>query len=104
MPQGGRYSVSHFAKIRLQSSAHLSPANFSFYLTGVAGFCSGATPGFHQNDRGFAHARSAAPRLFHVERLMFEINAMAKASGAGGMQMDWNGSSVSRAAAWPKLR
>ena len=23
MPQGGRYSVSHFAKIRLQSSAHL---------------------------------------------------------------------------------
>jgi len=28
MPQGGRYSVSHFAKIRLQSSAHFESGKF----------------------------------------------------------------------------
>jgi hypothetical protein len=44
MPQGGRYSVSHVAKIRLQSSAHFESGKF-FILPSQASpsFCSGAT-------------------------------------------------------------
>ena len=44
MPHGGRYSVSHFAKIRLQSSAHFESGKF-FILPSQASpsFCSGAT-------------------------------------------------------------
>jgi hypothetical protein len=44
MPQGGRYSVSRFAKIRLQSSAHFESGKF-FILPSAASpsFCSGAT-------------------------------------------------------------
>jgi hypothetical protein len=44
MPQGGHYSVSRFAKIRLQSSAHFESGKF-FILPSAASpsFCSGAT-------------------------------------------------------------
>ncbi len=42
MPQGGHYSVSHFAKIRLQSSAHFESGKF-FILPSGPSFCSGAT-------------------------------------------------------------
>ena len=44
MPTGGRYSVSHFAKIRLESSAHFESGKF-FILPSAASpsFCSGAT-------------------------------------------------------------
>ena len=44
MPEGGHYSVSHFAKIRLQSSAHFESGKF-FILPSAASpsFCSGAT-------------------------------------------------------------
>src|SRR5437588_5462987 len=44
MHKGGRYSVSHFAKIRLQSSAHFESGKF-FILPSAASpsFCSGAT-------------------------------------------------------------
>src|SRR2546430_16199579 len=35
MPTGGRYSVSHFAKIRLQSSAHFESGKF-FILPSAA--------------------------------------------------------------------
>src|SRR5438128_11049603 len=42
MPQGGRYSVSHFAKIRLQSSAHFESGKF-FVIPAGPSFCSGAT-------------------------------------------------------------
>jgi hypothetical protein len=44
MPHGGRYSVSHFAKIRLKSSAHFEAGKF-FFLPAAASpsFCSGAT-------------------------------------------------------------
>ena len=44
MPTGGRYSASHFAKIRLQSSAHFESGKF-FILPSAASpsFCSGAT-------------------------------------------------------------
>ena len=44
MPQGGHYSVSHFAKIRLQSSAHFESGKF-FILPSAPypSFCSGAT-------------------------------------------------------------
>ncbi len=44
MPKGGRYSVSRFAKIRLQSSAHFESGKF-FILPSSASpsFCSGAT-------------------------------------------------------------
>jgi hypothetical protein len=44
MPRGGNYSVSHFAKIRLQSSAHFESGKF-FILPSAASpsFCSGAT-------------------------------------------------------------
>jgi hypothetical protein len=44
MPQGGRYSVSRIAKIRLQSSAHFESGKF-FILPSAASpsFCSGAT-------------------------------------------------------------
>jgi hypothetical protein len=42
MPQGGHYSVSHFAKIRLQSSAHFESGKF-FVVPAGPSFCSGAT-------------------------------------------------------------
>jgi hypothetical protein len=44
MPTGGKYSVSHFAKIRLQSAAHFESGKF-FILPSAASpsFCSGAT-------------------------------------------------------------
>ncbi|HEX4707038.1 MAG TPA: hypothetical protein VH229_04845 [Candidatus Udaeobacter sp.] len=42
MPQGGRYSVSRFAKIRLQSSAHFESGKF-FIVPAGPSFCSGAT-------------------------------------------------------------
>jgi hypothetical protein len=44
MPRGGRYSTSHFAKIRLQSAAHFESGKF-FLLPSAASpsFCSGAT-------------------------------------------------------------
>ncbi len=42
MPQGGRYSVSHFAKIRLESSAHFESGKFFIVPSGPS-FCSGAT-------------------------------------------------------------
>src|SRR6266576_1320903 len=44
MPQGGRYSLSRFAKIRLQSAAHFESGKF-FILPSAASpsFCSGAT-------------------------------------------------------------
>ncbi|MEP7016334.1 MAG: hypothetical protein ABI925_12905, partial [Verrucomicrobiota bacterium] len=44
MPHGGRYSVSHIAKIRLQSSAHFESGKFFFVPSSPApSFCSGAT-------------------------------------------------------------
>jgi hypothetical protein len=44
MPKGGKYSVSHFAKIKLQSAAHFESGKF-FILPSAASpsFCSGAT-------------------------------------------------------------
>jgi hypothetical protein len=42
MPSGGHYSVSHFAKIRLQSSAHFESGKF-FIIPAGPSFCSGAT-------------------------------------------------------------
>ena len=42
MPTGGHYSVSHFAKIRLQSSAHFESGKF-FIIPSGPSFCSGAT-------------------------------------------------------------
>jgi hypothetical protein len=42
MPQGGHYSVSHFAKICLQSSAHFESGKF-FVVPSGPSFCSGAT-------------------------------------------------------------
>jgi hypothetical protein len=42
MPSGGSYSVSHFAKIRLQSSAHFESGKF-FIIPAGPSFCSGAT-------------------------------------------------------------
>ena len=42
MPKGGRYSVSRFAKIRLQSSAHFESGKF-FIIPSGPSFCSGAT-------------------------------------------------------------
>jgi hypothetical protein len=42
MPQGGSYSVSRIAKIRLQSSAHFESGKF-FVLPSGPSFCSGAT-------------------------------------------------------------
>jgi hypothetical protein len=42
MPKGGSYSVSHFAKIRLQSSAHFESGKF-FIIPAGPSFCSGAT-------------------------------------------------------------
>jgi hypothetical protein len=44
MPSGGRYSVSHFAKIKLQSAAHFESGKF-FVIPKAPypSFCSGAT-------------------------------------------------------------
>jgi hypothetical protein len=42
MPSGGHYSVSHFAKIRLQSAAHFESGKF-FIIPAGPSFCSGAT-------------------------------------------------------------
>src|SRR5262249_14562789 len=44
MPTGGKYSVSHFAKIKLQSSAHFESGKFFVIPTKpYVSFCSGAT-------------------------------------------------------------
>jgi len=44
MPSGGKYSVSHFAKIRLQSAAHFESGKFFVIPTKpYVSFCSGAT-------------------------------------------------------------
>ena len=44
MPQGGRYSVSRFASIRLQSAAHFESGKFFILPTApFPSFCSGAT-------------------------------------------------------------
>ncbi|HME87636.1 MAG TPA: hypothetical protein VKE30_00325, partial [Chthoniobacterales bacterium] len=44
MPSGGNYSVSHFAKIKLQSSAHFESGKFFVAPTKpYVSFCSGAT-------------------------------------------------------------
>ena len=44
MPSGGRYSVSHFAKIKLQSAAHFESGKFFVIPTApYPSFCSGAT-------------------------------------------------------------
>src|SRR5438034_510507 len=43
MPRGGRYSTSHVAKIRLQSSAHFESGKFFFLPAKGPSFCSGAT-------------------------------------------------------------
>src|SRR6266581_2382480 len=44
MPLGGRYSTSHFATIRLQSSAHFESGKFFILPTApFPSFCSGAT-------------------------------------------------------------
>jgi hypothetical protein len=44
MPTGGRYSVSHFATIQLQSSAHFESGKFFLLPTAASpSFCSGAT-------------------------------------------------------------
>jgi hypothetical protein len=44
MPSGGKYSVSHYAKIRLQSAAHFETGKlFSIPQAPFPSFCSGAT-------------------------------------------------------------
>lgn len=44
MPSGGKYSVSHFAKIKLQSAAHFESGKFFTVPTApYPSFCSGAT-------------------------------------------------------------
>ena len=44
MPAGGNYSVSHFAKIKLQSAAHFESGKFFVVPTApYPSFCSGAT-------------------------------------------------------------
>src|SRR5947207_733916 len=44
MPSGGRYSVSHFATIKLQSAAHFESGKFFIIPTApFPSFCSGAT-------------------------------------------------------------
>ena len=44
MPSGGKYSVSHFAKIKLQTAAHFESGNFFVIPTKpYVSFCSGAT-------------------------------------------------------------
>ncbi|MDQ2824585.1 MAG: hypothetical protein M3R29_03970 [Verrucomicrobiota bacterium] len=44
MPSGGRYSVSHYAKIKLQSSAHFESGKlFKLPKAPFPSFCSGAT-------------------------------------------------------------
>jgi hypothetical protein len=44
MPSGGKYSVSHFAKIKLQSAAHVESGKFFIIPTApYPSFCSGAT-------------------------------------------------------------
>jgi len=44
MPSGGKYSVSHFAKIKLESAAHFESGKFFTIPTApYPSFCSGAT-------------------------------------------------------------
>jgi hypothetical protein len=44
MPSGGKYSVSHFAKIKLESAAHFESGKFFIVPTApYPSFCSGAT-------------------------------------------------------------
>ena len=53
MPKGGRYSVSHFAKIRLQSSAHFESGKFFIIPAGRVSFGRDVS-GLYQDDRSFA--------------------------------------------------
>ena len=71
MPQGGRYSVSHFAKIRLQSSAHFESGKF-FILPSQASpsFCSGATYlVFIRTIEALRARGQLQSRLFHVRTI-----------------------------------
>src|SRR5437899_11952334 len=44
MPTGGKYSVSHFAKTKLESAAHFQSGKFCVIATApYPSFCSGAT-------------------------------------------------------------
>src|SRR6266404_3125603 len=70
MPQGGRYSVSHFAKIRLQSSAHFESGKF-FILPSGPSFCSGATYlGFIRVIQALPAPGRPPPDYFTLERLV----------------------------------
>jgi hypothetical protein len=67
MPQGGRYSVSHFAKIRLQSSAHFESGKF-FILPSQASpsFCSARHIWFlSERSRRCVHAGSCTSIIPH---------------------------------------
>ena len=107
MPQGGRYSVSHFAKIRLQSSAHFESGKF-FILPSQASpsFCSGATYlVFIRTIETLRATRPAAPRLFHVGAVDHSRSARwRRYLGPMERKRTRHGPSFSRAPAWTELR
>src|SRR5947207_14276009 len=86
MPQGGRYSVSHFAKIRLQSSAHCQSGKF-FILPSAASpsFCWGATYLVFIRTIGALRARGA----IHLDYSTFEHLIIRYQSDGGGIWCRW---------------
>ena len=90
MPQGGRYSVSHFAKIRLQSSAHFESGKF-FILPSQASpsFCSGATYLVFIRTIEALRARGQLHLDYStLERLIIRDQHDGEGSGADGTQTD----------------
>ena len=69
MPTGGKYSVSHFAKIKLQSAAHFESGKFFVIPTKpYVSFCSGATYlVFIRTIEPLRDRGESAARLRHVE-------------------------------------
>ncbi len=94
MPQGGRYSVSHFAKIRLQSSAHFESGKF-FILPSGPSFCSGATYLVFIRTiealraRGDLHLDCTA-RLFHELQLGSNFDNFDQAKPGDFMKIFWS--------------
>jgi hypothetical protein len=96
MPKGGRYSVSHFAKIRLQSSAHFESGKF-FVIPSGPSFCSGATYlVFIRTIEALRERGQLRLDYGTLERLI--IRDQRDGEGV------WHGASLSGAAAWSKLR
>src|SRR5256714_12031631 len=70
MPQGGRYSVSHFAKIRLQSSAHFESGKFFVVPAGAKFSSRGTVPGVNITNGGLLPPSGPPPHFGNLVKLL----------------------------------